>query len=156
MKRSFFYLMVILGLNLWGFAAVLSGSLAEWLKPHNTALLCGLTGGIGGLVYCFRGLYVNSCARTGWDPKWMPWYFIRPIVSHLCGAISFMVIKAGLLVLDSQQKADGHEIGFYLLAFVAGLNVDKFVGKIEDLALTTWGIDRSRTAQRSEKSGDRD
>jgi hypothetical protein len=146
MKRSFFYLLFVLALDIWGFVLVLSGAMPDWLRPYETVSLCGLTGGIGGLVYCFRGLYVNTCARAGWDPKWMPWYFIRPIVSHLCGFISFIVLKTGLLVLESQSKADSRELGFYLLAFVAGLNVDKFVTKIEDLALTTWGIDKSRAA----------
>ena len=156
MKRSLFYLLAILTLDVWGFVTVLSGSIPDWLRPHETILLCLLTGGIGGLVYCMRGLYVNTCARAaGWDPKWMPWYFIRPIVSHLCGGISYIVLKTGLLVLESQQKTDSHEIGFYLLAFVAGLNVDKFVLKIEDLALTTWGIDKSRAAGGAGKDSDR-
>lgn len=150
MKRCFLFLLFILGLDAWGFIAVLSSSIPEWLRAYDTVLLCGLTGGIGGCVYCLRGLYVNTCVRPeGWDPKWMPWYFIRPIVSHLCGGISFVVLKTGLLVLESQPKSDSHQLGFYLLAFVAGLNVDKFVTKIEDLAQTTWGIDRSRSAGQS-------
>lgn len=147
MKRCFVFLLLVLGLDACGFITVLSGSIPEWMRAYDTALLCGLTGGVGGIVYCMRGLYVNTCVRSeGWDPKWMPWYFIRPIVSHLCGAISFVVLKTGLLLLESQPKTDSHEIGFYLLAFVAGLNVDKFVIKIEDLAQTTWGIDKSRAA----------
>lgn len=150
MKLCFFFLLLVLGLDAWGFIIVLSNSIPQWMSPYETALLCGLTGGIGGIVYCMRGLYVNTCVRPeGWDPKWMPWYFIRPIVSHLCGGISFVVLKTGLLVLESQPKADSHQIGFFLLAFVAGLNVDKFVTKIEDLAQTTWGIDRSRSAGQS-------
>ena len=152
MKRCFCYLLLILGLDLWGFVDVLSGSIPDWAHPYDTAFLCALTGGVGGIVYCLRGLYVNTCVREGgWDPKWMPWYFIRPIVSHLCGSISFIVLRTGLLVLESQPKTESHEIGFYLLAFVAGLNVDKFVTKIEDLAQTTWGIDKSRASSDGDK-----
>lgn len=152
MKRCFAFLVFVLSLDAWGFTTVLSRSIPEWMRAYETALLCGLTGGIGGIVYCLRGLYVNTCARPGgWDPKWMPWYFVRPILSHICGAISFVVLKTGLLLLDSQQKTDSHEIGFFLLAFVAGLNVDKFVTKIEDLAQTTWGIEKSRASDGDDK-----
>lgn len=48
-------------------------------------------------------------------------------------------------MLESGTKNDASEIGFYALAFVAGLNVDKFVGKIEDVAQAVWGIDKSRS-----------
>jgi hypothetical protein len=42
-------------------------------------------------------------------------------------------------------------LGFYVLAFIAGLNVDKFLSKIEEIAQTTWGIEKSRAARRDER-----
>jgi hypothetical protein len=68
-----------------------------------------------------------------------------------CGGISFLFLKAGLLLLESNQNADSTDLGFYALAFVAGLNVDKFITKIEDIAQATWGIEKSRTANESSK-----
>jgi hypothetical protein len=47
--------------------------------------------------------------------------------------------------LESGTKSDASEIGFYALALVAGLNVDKFVAKIDDVAQAVWGIDKSRS-----------
>jgi len=56
-----------------------------------------------------------------------------------------MFLKAGLLILESGQKENASEIGFYALAFIAGLNVDKFLAKIEDVAQAVWGIEKSRS-----------
>jgi hypothetical protein len=148
MKRSFVFLLTCLGLETWGVFIVLSGALPPWLKAYEVACLCGLTGGVGGVTYCMRGIYTNTCAGDGWNPKWMAWYFIRPVVSLICGVISYLILKAGLLVLDSSTPAESNHLGFYVLAFVAGLNVDKFLTKIEDIAQTTWGIERSRSARK--------
>jgi hypothetical protein len=125
----------------------LRGELSPWLMPHAVPFVCAIIGGVGGLVYCLRGVYLNACVRNQWDMKWWPWYVIRPIVSILCGLVSYLFLKAGLLVLDATQNPDGNQLGFYALAFIAGLNVDKFIGKIEDLAQATWGIEKSRSSK---------
>lgn len=148
MKRCYTFLLLMLLLEFGGFAAILSGTVPPWILAHRTIFLCSLLGGVGGVVYCFRGLYVNSCAGPGWDPKWIPWYFTRPIVSLVCGAVSYVFLTAGLLVLESKQAPGSTEIGFYALAFIAGLNVDKFVTKLEEVAHATWGISKSRAANR--------
>lgn len=148
MKRAFLFLILCLALETWAVALVLSGALPAWLAVFDVACLCGLTAGIGGLVYCLRGLYLNTCAGDGWNPKWMPWYFIRPVVSLVCGVVSYLLLKAGLLVLDSTPRGESNHLGFYVLAFIAGLNVDKFLTKIEEVAQTTWGIEKSRSARR--------
>jgi len=44
-------------------------------------------------------------------------------------------------------------LGFLALAFIAGLNVDKFITKIEDIAQATWGIEKSRTARSQDTNG---
>ncbi len=60
-----------------------------------------------------------------------------------------MFLSAGLVVLESATKPDATDIGFFALAFVAGLNVDKFVAKIEEVAQAAWGIEKSRTGKAS-------
>jgi Kef-type K+ transport system membrane component KefB len=69
------------------------------------------------------------------------------ITSVIAGAFSYLFLKAGLLVLESSSKSDASEIGFFALAFIAGLNVDKFVAKIEEVAKAVWGIDKSRASE---------
>jgi len=59
-------------------------------------------------------------------------------------------LRAGLLVLDAKQNDNSNLLGFYALSFIAGLNVDNFVKKLEDIAQATWGIKKSRTGQNDE------
>jgi hypothetical protein len=56
-------------------------------------------------------------------------------------------LRAGLVVLESGAKQDATEVGFYALAFIAGLNVDKFISKLEDIAQSVWGIEKSRESK---------
>ena len=62
-------------------------------------------------------------------------------------------MKAGLLILESKQTTDSTDLGFLALAFIAGLNVDKFLAKIEGIAHETWGIEKSRTAKNENENG---
>jgi hypothetical protein len=65
--------------------------------------------------------------------------------------VSYLLLEAGLLVLDSSPRVESNHLGFYVLAFIAGLNVDNFLTKIEDVAQTTWGIEKSRAARHDER-----
>jgi hypothetical protein len=128
--------------------------LLQWLEVIQIPISCGLIGCAGGITYCLRGVYLNACVRRQWDEVWFPWYYIRPIVSLISGVISYIFLKAGLLVLDATQQTDPNLIGFYALAFIAGLNVDKFVAKLEDIAHATWGIEKSRSHQNDQEDKD--
>ena len=116
----------------------------EWLR---VGLACAATGGLGGCMYCLRGVYLNYSVRRSWGNEWIPWYLLRPIVSAGSGGISYVFLKAGLLILESGTRQDATEVGFYALAFIAGLNVDKFISKLEDIAQAVWGIEKSRAAK---------
>lgn len=147
MKKIIAYL-ILLGFILIGLLVYHYHPLfPNWLKGHSLIYLCVIMGGLGGVVYCLRGVYLNACVRKSWDKEWHPWYYIRPLVSLVCGGISYLFLKAGLLILESNQSSDSSNLGFLALAFIAGLNVDKFVSKIEDVAQAVWGIEKSRTAK---------
>lgn len=141
------YLIAFLLILLVALIYTLSGQLPCWTSDYELPIFCTLSGGFGGVLYCLRGVYLNYSVRKQWDKVWYPWYIIRPIVSMLTGVISFIFLKAGLLVLEARPKDESTFLGFYALAFVAGLNVDKFISKIEDLAQATWGIERSRSSK---------
>ena len=130
---------------------MLQGLLPTWLTTIQVHITCALVGGVGGVTYCLRAVYLNACVRKQWDKDWHTWYYIRPIVSLICGAVSSIFLKTGLLVLDATQKPDSNLLGFYALAFIAGFNVDKFVAKLEDIAHATWGIEKSRTHKSNQK-----
>lgn len=150
MKLIIAYLMLIAGIDVTLIAVSHSTCAPQFLRDNEIIVLCALAGGIGGVVYCLRGVYLNACVRKAWDNEWWPWYFIRPVVSHLCGAVSFLFLRAGLVLLEAAQKHESTKLGYLALAFVAGLNVDKFIAKIEDIAQATWGIEKSRAQQPDE------
>jgi hypothetical protein len=149
MKKIVFYELFILA----GIACALVFTFT-WEIPRSYALpaLCVLAGGIGGCVYCLRGVYLNYSAKKQWTKEWEPWYFIRPIVSMVCGGVSFVFLKAGLLMLESKPTSDSSQLGFLALAFVAGLNVDRFLAKVEDISQVAWGIEKSRAQDRDDSA----
>ena len=150
MKRVITYLLAIASLYLAGFMWLLLYG-TENCENLRVGLTCAAIGGLGGCLYCLRGVYLNAAVRNQWSPQWHVWYYLRPIVSGGCGAVSYLFLKAGLLVLDAGTKADASEIGFYALAFIAGFNVDKFIKKIEDVSEAVWGIEKSRAAKSAEE-----
>ena len=127
------------------------GNIPQEYEPIRVAFACCITACLGGCLYCIRAVYINKSAKQRWNPVWHIWYFLRPLASFICGGASFLFLKAGLLILESSTKSNASEVGFYALAFVAGLNVDKFVAKIEDVAHAVWGIERSRSNKNSEE-----
>ena len=151
MKLIVAYLILLQALIIGAVCFILQGLLPAWLASIHIPIACGLAGCLGGITYCLRGVYLNACVRKQWDDSWQPWYYIRPIVSLICGAVSFVFLKAGLLVLDATQNTDSNLLGFYALAFISGLNVDKFIAKLEDIAHATWGIEKSRANQDKKK-----
>lgn len=151
MKRAFAYLIALLLIYCYIGLLVIFNKIVIPYEFLKLAVYCGLCGGIGGITYCLRGIYINACVFNRWSEVWLPWYFIRPIVSVICGTISCLFLKAGLIVLEARQAESPSNLAFYALAFIAGLNVDKFIEKIEDIAQTTWGIKKSRTSTRDDK-----
>lgn len=132
----------------------LLGQIPSSWEPIRIGLACCCTAGVGGVLYCLRAVYVNRCVRNQWSAQWNWWYALRPLTSFIAGGTSYLFLKAGLLVLESKTAGDASEIGFYALAFIAGLNVDKFVAKIENVAQAVWGIEKSRSAKSSDTSAD--
>jgi hypothetical protein len=118
------YLVLIAASYIWSLSLMLVNSGVDFIEPYRVGILCAIIGGLGGCLYCLRGVYTNYCVRDSWDNKWAIWYILRPIISAGAGAVSFLFLKAGLLVLESNVEPNASEFGFYALAFIAGLNVD--------------------------------
>ncbi len=114
-----------------------------WLKV-------AMIGMIGGCVYCMRGLYLHFCVRKDWDNGWIVWHIIRPFVSAVSGAVSLIFVKAGLFVFTSNFGFQ-NEYAYYALAFIAGLNVDNFIKKIESIFQELVGINQTRASKEENK-----
>ena len=140
------YLFILLCMATYAIGAMSLGWLPTPYAPLRVPLMCGAIAYIGGCLYCFRAIYLNKCIRKKCDPDWHVWYFIRPLTSTIAGAISYLFLKAGLLVLESSSNVGASEMGFFALAFIAGFNVDKFVAKIEEVAKAVWGIEKTRSS----------
>ena len=125
-----------------------ASALSEAIFQYKLLGTCVLLGGFGGSIYCLRGVYLNACVKGIWTAQWEPWYYIRPAVSLVCGGISYLFLNASLIVLEAVSKPGNSEFGFMALAFIAGLNVDKFIGKIEEVGQASWGIEKSRVGSR--------
>jgi hypothetical protein len=146
----FGYLIAILLVEAGGLIYLFSQTSFVFFVKYQLIFANILIAGVGGVLYCLRGIYLNYSVKKIWGDEWLPWYLIRPFASLICGMVSYIFLKAGLLVLEAKTPNYSSHIGFYALAFIAGLNVDKFIDKIEDLAQSTWGISKSRTASKSD------
>lgn len=52
----------------------------------------------------------------------------------------------------SQQDSAAGDYGYLVFALFAGINVDRFMAKMEDLGQSLFGIELSRTAKASKES----
>ena len=151
MKIIIGYLLLCLVGVFWIWSIDIRGLLPYWLATYSLGLRCALIGAIGGIVYCLRAIYLNRSVKGQWDVQWNVWYYLRPIISFVVGGVSYIFINAGLLVLDATQTPSQSSYGFLALAFIAGLNVDRFLIRIEDIAHSTWGIRPSRSSEATSK-----
>ena len=147
-----FYLVFCLAGLIWALIVLKTHALPSWVLEMDLAIKCGMVAAMGGVLYCLRSVYLNRCVHDRWDKHWEIWYYLRPIASSICGLVAFLFLRAGLVVLDAKQNVGAGEYGYLAFAFIAGLNVDRFVEKIEDIGRSLFGIEKSRNAKNS--SGD--
>ena len=157
-SKSVWVVSVVLVAELIGLSWALSVSALDvlpWLNGEfKVVVICVLFGGLGGVTYCMRGVYLNACVRRNWDNEWLAWYVLRPIVSLVLGGTSYLFVKSGLLLLGASQEQSGSQLGIWAVAFIAGLNVDRFLAKIEDIGSTVWGVEPSRQSKATEKTAE--
>ena len=151
MKKIIAYQVFILLVVIGTWVQLSLGNIPRWVTQYVLPIQCILIATIGGTLYCLRAIYVNKCVRKNWDPDWETWYYLRPLTSSISGFASYIFLKAGLLILEASQQVASGDFGFLAFAFIAGLNVDKFTLKIEEVAKATFGINQSRTAKDSKK-----
>lgn len=150
MKLVITYLVVMLVLIALSFLGLEQFGLPNSLTSSELAMRCALIAALGGILYCLRSVYLNRCVHDRWTKSWEIWYYLRPITSFICGIVAYIFLKAGLVVLDASQNTDAGNFGYYAFAFFAGLNVDKFVAKIEEIGKSLFGIEKTRNAKLSD------
>ena len=146
MKRVTFYLLAWLAASISLLFLHHIVKVPEWYMNNIILAQCTYFGTIGGVLYCLRAIYVNKCVKDSWDDKWLIWHMLRPITSSISGLICCVFLKAGLLVLDAAYNSESTSFGYYALSFIAGYNVDNFLKKLEAIAESVWGINKSRSS----------
>lgn len=134
-------------------------TLPSWYTDNLLLAQCVYVGSLAGILYLLRAVYLHRCVYKDWTEDWYVWYFLRPLTSAIAGGVSFIFMKAGLLVLDAASDPQSLPYGYLALAFVAGYNVDNFLRKLESVAKTLWGIKETRVASTkgdATTSGDND
>ncbi len=147
-------MIVIIGIAIWHCALILTGlyvaffmqnsQIAEWQIWVNV-IFFGL---LGGCSYCLRALYIRYCVTKEWCNRWIVWHIIRPIISCIMGAVSFLFIKAGLLLLSIPEAEATQNYGLYAIAFIAGMNVNNFIQRIEGIFKNVMQIEPTRTSNK--------
>ena len=102
---------------------------------------------LGGCAYCIRGLYLQYCVKKEWDDRWIVWHIIRPTMSAICGAVSLLFIQSGFLLFAGSLSTQKSYYAVYAVAFIAGLNVDNFMNRIESLMKASIGIEKTRASK---------
>ncbi|MEQ8626041.1 MAG: hypothetical protein RIC32_00405 [Ekhidna sp.] len=148
MNRIIVFLIVCLFFLGFTFLAPEIFIMPSWYTSKILFINSALMGSLGGILYCLRGVYLNKSVHKRWDKDWHVWYYLRPLTSLISGLVSSIFLRAGLLVLDAVEGE--MSFGYLAVAFIAGYNVDNFLKKIEDVAKTIWGIDKSRSSKNSE------
>lgn len=147
MIKVIVYQIIVLAIILVAWVQEPLGNFPEWLIGYELAVNCILLATLGGVMYCLRAIYLERCVRKNWDSDWETWYYLRPMTSAISGVVAYIFLKAGLIVLEAEQSAESGNYGFLALAFIAGFNVSNFSQKIEDIAKSTFGIEKSRSSK---------
>lgn len=108
------YLIAVLMAQLIGLGYLLKETIILQ-EPYKLWVTCALIGGVGGVIYCMRGMYLNYCVNKKWNRDWWLWYLLRPIVSFVMGAVSYIFLRAGLIFLSPTNGEDLNQWTFYAL-----------------------------------------
>lgn len=139
----FSYHVTLIASGLYGRLVCCTSDFCENFSIWLDVSLIGLS---GCCAYCMRALYLQYCVKKEWDNRWIVWHIIRPFVGTICGVVSLLFVKAGLLIFEASSVEASNRYGIYALAFIAGFNVGNFLKKIDSLFKEITGIQETRAS----------
>ncbi|EHK7585906.1 hypothetical protein [Vibrio parahaemolyticus] len=142
------YLMSLLVAAIWIWYLTELETSPQWIMSIKQIIYCVLVAVSGGVLYCFRAVYLNYSVRKQWDKVWLVWYLFRPIASGIMGYVTYLVITAGLVAVGSTSVEHSATL-LYALSFFSGLNVDGFLKKFEGQVSSSMKVKESRQTQGS-------
>jgi hypothetical protein len=87
---------------------VLQNILGNLVINHDAlkiGVMSALVGGIGGCIYCLRAIYLQTCVKKQWSQEWLPWYYLRPIVSIACGGRKLFISQGRTIDFGIRYKS---------------------------------------------------
>ncbi len=94
-----------------------------------------LWGGIGGVVGALYALWYHIADRQDFDKHYSMWYYVQPLMGLVLGAITFLILAGGFLIvqvnLADANAATGARLIPYLVAVLAGFKQDFVYEQLE-------------------------
>lgn len=84
-------------------------------------------GALGAVLISLTGIFEHE---ADWDSGYWPWHVARPLIGIGLGAVSVIILKAGILAVGSTPSAQPNTIPsnllYYLVAFMVGYREEAF------------------------------
>ncbi len=116
-------------IRVWGRIA---GDQLQNLSPIFNTMLWG---GIGGVVGGLYALWYHIADRQDFDKHYSMWYYAQPLMGLVLGAITFLIIAGGFLIVQvnitDPDAAAGARLIPYLVAVLAGFKQDFVYDQLE-------------------------
>ncbi len=81
-------------------------------------------GGIGGIVGALYALWWHISEQQDFDPNYLTWYLVQPLMGVVLGGIIFLILAGGFLILQvdltDEKATQGARLLPYLTAVLAG------------------------------------
>lgn len=94
-----------------------------------------LWGGIGGVVGGMYALWYHVADRQDFDKHYSMWYYVQPLMGLVLGAITFLILAGGFLIvqvnLADPNASTGARLIPYLVAVLAGFKQDFVYDQLE-------------------------
>jgi|SRR6056297_40904 len=85
-------------------------------------LVAFLAAGIGSTIATIYAYLRHACTLQDFDPAFIPWYFLRPLLGSLLGIVFYWLIRGGILaVLPPEQQGTPLDLDVTGLAGVSAL-----------------------------------
>jgi hypothetical protein len=120
----FIYLCFVLVLVLAGMAVSAGGDIGALIRgegaPLPNFIWAVLMGGLGGITGAMFGLWKHVAGDQDYDPQFALWYYTNPLMGLVLGALSYLLIRGGLLLTGSNQPLEPSPYVMWVFAFAVG------------------------------------
>jgi hypothetical protein len=109
--------------------------LPEQLANVSPIINTMLWGGIGGVVGGMYALWYHVADRQDFDKHYSIWYYVQPLMGLVLGAITFLILAGGFLIVQvniaDPNASAGARLIPYLVAVLAGFKQDFVYDQLE-------------------------